>query len=724
LFNRIAIVVAAVCALTGVLSAVAGANPGAAAAVTAKPNIVVFYLDDTNPTDGRLWNNPALTPNLYDLFVAHGINVQNAFGETPLCCPSRATLLTGLHTHNHGVLVNDARLFNPAENVGKEMTKAGYQSMLIGKYMNLPNLLTPQQWTAISSGWSQFDAFSSPNSNAAKYYYDYTMFTKQGTLSFGHTAAEHSTHVIADRAVAHLQQADPTKPVFQILSMFNTHAPNIPMPGLESDPRWNQCGSMAPWKPANYNEADVSDKPPYVRDLPLLPYPNGWPMVGYCRELLGVDWLVGRVVAELKAEGRFDNTMFMFAADNGMAWGQHRLGQEKQSPYVTRVPLYYSWQARWGTAPRTVNEYVSDIDFAPTFCAVGGCALGPYPGGQTKPDGVSLLPLLDGTATTLGRDALLEDSFETRDWAAVRTTPGNPLGLWHYIYYPSGFVELYNDATDPWELQNLANGGYQNLKAQLRQRLFELLAEGRPNTPATVTIVEDSAPNASQDIAYTGAFGSFTLDDDSDPALPNRRVFTNVTPGTYSVTQNVTAGWALKSLTCPFPTETNVATRTATFHVMPNDNIVCTFHNQGRGADEVISLVQGGPSKGNNIYAIKPIDKQTVKRTGVAVATQYDYFLAVLNKSGATESFNLKGEPVNTAGMTTTFLVGGVDVTSAVLAGTYNTGSLAPGSGSALVLRVTVSATAVVGDKSTVVVRTLSSVDHTTIDVVRAITTR
>ena len=78
-----------------------------------KPNIVLFYLDDVALTDGRLWGNPQLTPTIYDLFVAHGTTFTNAVGETPLCCPGRGSVLTGLHTHNDGVVANNARLFNP-----------------------------------------------------------------------------------------------------------------------------------------------------------------------------------------------------------------------------------------------------------------------------------------------------------------------------------------------------------------------------------------------------------------------------------------------------------------------------------------------------------------------------------------------------------------------------------------------------------------------------------
>lgn len=120
-----------------------------------QPNIVVFYLDDTNPAQGLLWSNANRTPTLRSLFIDHGVSFPNAIGETPLCCPGRANLLTGLHTHNHGVTYNDVRLFNPSEHVGRALKETGYDTMWIGKYMNHPDRLSAADWSRHASGWTQ-----------------------------------------------------------------------------------------------------------------------------------------------------------------------------------------------------------------------------------------------------------------------------------------------------------------------------------------------------------------------------------------------------------------------------------------------------------------------------------------------------------------------------------------------------------------------------------------
>ena len=486
-----------VCALFGAPAAVeAGYAPGESRSPVGqagppKPNIVMIYLDDTSPHDGRLWSDPDITPTLHEMFVRNGIHFENAVAETPLCCPGRAGLLTGLHTHNHGVTHNDIRLFNPGVHIGKSLKAAGYETTLIGKYFNHPNYLTASQWTANAQGWTNLDAIRTAPDPDFGFFLDFTLFTKQGNVAYPST---HSTRVIAERAVARLQEASPTAPIFTLLAPYNTHNPNLPLPEFVGDPR---CADMQPWKPPNYNEADVSDKPWYIRDRPLLPQTSGWPMRSMCEEMLGIDWMVSQVRDELDAQGRLDNTLFVFAADNGMGWGQHRSGMEKQTPYAAPIPLYMSWPSRWGNA-RTITDTVSNIDLAPTFCALGGCTLGNYPTGQSAPDGISLLPVLDGSVNAhLARDAVLETVFQKRPFSAIRTSPTNPLGFWHWVEYKNGERELYDLSGgpctgwvtamggDPCELTNLASDPSRaNLRTQLSARLAALLAEGRvPSSP-------------------------------------------------------------------------------------------------------------------------------------------------------------------------------------------------------------------------------------------------
>ncbi len=701
-----------------------GQRSPSAPGAPSQPNIVFVLIDDASPHDGRLWGDgplgdPALTPALYDQFVANGVHFPNAMAETPLCCPARASILTGLHTHNHGVKVNDARLFNPAETLATAIGDEGYSTMWIGKYLNKVDLFTPEQWIQHSAPWTHFDVFANPvDDRSTAYFTNYTLFTKEGLL----TPAEHSTQMIADRAVTHIQETPIEQPVFTVLSIYNTHAPHIAMPPFEDDPR---CDAMAPWNPPNYNEADVSDKPGYVRERPLFPYPNGWPMEQMCEEMLGVDWAVDRVTDELAAQGRLDNTLFVFAADNGMDWGSHRL-ELKQTPYSVPIPLYFSWPSKWGAGSRTIDAYVSNIDLAPTLCVYAGCTLGPFPGGQIRPDGVSLRPLLEGTAANLTRDALLETSHDSRVWFGVRTTDLSSLGLWHYVEYANGFKELYDLEADPFEMRNVASvGANSNVKAALRQRMTELLAEGRnPNATASIKIVQDTLPNAAQDFAFTGDLGNFTLDDDSNATLPRTRTFSGLTPGSYTFNLAAVTGYELTGITCPPLSATDLVERRATVQVLPGDSVTCTFKSAGRRPDASIAVQPANTFKGNNVYSTSAGKSQTQRWDAAPSPGTIDFTVALQNDAQLVDSFTIKATETGPSQISVAYLVNAVDVTAEVLAGTYAVNNLGTGSTTLMTVRVIVAPDAATGITKKVVVRQTSVGHPQRLDVVRAVITR
>jgi hypothetical protein len=277
-----------------------------------------------------------------------------------------------------------------------------------------------------------------------------------------------------------------------------------------------QCQSVAKWKPPDWNEADVSDKPGYVQANGLSKTTSGQNMRSNCQNGLALDDLVGAVHDALQRSGRLTNTIFVYGGDNGMNEGEHRLSG-KTAPYVTQIPFYLSWPARLGTAPRTIGERLQNIDFAPTICALAGCALGPYPNGQQRSDGIDFSPLLLGTQSTLPRDAVLDEmpaqehaaASDPPVWYAVTTTEQSPLARqgcaaaasggcrWHYIEYATGERELYDVSNgpywswtpgstgDPAELTNLLGPGsswekapaHAAILAALQQRLTQLKAE-------------------------------------------------------------------------------------------------------------------------------------------------------------------------------------------------------------------------------------------------------
>lgn len=680
----------------------------------------MFYIDDTPPHDGSLWDDPSRTPNIHEQFIENGINFPKAIGEDPLCCPARANLLTGLHTHNNGVIENNAALFDPSEHIGKAMMEAGYASMFIGKYLNRASEITPEQWPLHEAGWTNLDVINGWNGA----FYNYIWHTKQGESRI---RGIHSTQQVANSAVARFQATPAETPIFAVLSLYNLHGPNTPMAQDIGDPR---CANMPVFKPANYNEEDVTDKPSGIQSMPLLPYPDGWPMVRYCEEMLGVDRAVGQVVAELEAEGRLDNTLLIFTADNGMAWGAHRIGQNKVWPYTTPVPLYMNWPAAgWGTAPSEIDEIVSNIDLAPTFCALAqSCVLGPFAHGNEVPDGESLVPLIQGDVPDLGRDAVLEANYihGGMSYTALRTTAlYDPANRWHYVEYANGELELYDLIADAPEMNNLGSDpAYAEVVAALHERLAELRVEGINDGAGSITVGLDAAPDRGDDYAFDGDLGSFSLDHDLNATLPAQRTWTDLPSGLYEISRPAIAPWVLTDIVCDGVHVAQLDVGELLIYVHPEEHVTCTFVDAGPRPDGMVSLTAAGTYKKDNLYQLVPDTKQVARRNNVVVGRSYDYFLKFQNDSLVADTLLVRGVATGPTTVTATYFANNIDVTAQVVAGTYRTGALAPRATTPMLLRLTIGTGTRLNAIFRVEVRASSEIAPDTVDTVRAVAAR
>jgi arylsulfatase A-like enzyme len=466
------------CALVVTVVLAAAVAFGGVAQAAPLPNVVVVMVDDMPALDGRLL---MALPNTRAL-AGQGLTFANFHSETPLCCPARAGFLTGQHTVNHGVLKNEARTFKPGMTLATQLRARGYFTLLTGKYLNAYTTVALKG--GMPPGWDRMAAFGDPA------YYNYDLFVGGSAtpVHYGATDAEYSTTVLQQYTLDYLRQAPPTKPIFAWVALNAPHTPTTPAPRHATAP----C-DVPKWAPPNYMEADVGDKPAYVRGLPLA-NPGGRSLLKLCRALLAVDDTVGAIRDELARQRRLSNTIFVITGDNGMNSGEHRL-VGKEAPYTTDIPFYLSWPSRLGTAPRTITERVQNIDFPVTICAVVGCTLGPYPGGQLRPDGISFAPLVFGTAVSLHRDAVLESlpfavGVGAPAWFSVDTTSSSFLGLWQYTEYATGERELYDMSGgpcyawvagmpgDPCQLLNLvANPAFGGIATALHDRLALLKVE-------------------------------------------------------------------------------------------------------------------------------------------------------------------------------------------------------------------------------------------------------
>ena len=428
--------------------------PGAEAQALTKPNIVLILTDDQHIH--HLQNMPYLSGQP----KGHWVTFTNAFENMPLCCPSRGNILTGQYAHHTGVVSNGSGdKLREDSTIATWLKSAGYQTALIGKYLNsYPFSGKP----LIPPGWDYWVAF-----HEGQDYYNYELYENGTVVSYGSAPQDYSTDVFYNKAISFLDSTSPDQPFFLY---FSTQAPHQ---NFTPAPRHVGVYSSLPiFYGPNFNEADVSDKPAWVRNLPLLTSNTNNGQRKASETLLAVDEAIQGIMNNIEAKGQLDNTVIIFLTDNGFSFGTHRW-QEKRCVYeeCIKTPLLirYPW-----TDTRTESRLVQNVDLAPTIAELA----------QVSPthqvDGRSLVPLLNNTATGWRSSILLEmqdASTAPRPFWAVRTLE------WKYVELnTTGEKELYDLVNDPYELQNLAGlPEYAGIQSSLASELAAL----RSSTPTT-----------------------------------------------------------------------------------------------------------------------------------------------------------------------------------------------------------------------------------------------
>jgi arylsulfatase A-like enzyme len=427
-----------------------------------KPNLILIVTDD------QRWDSLSAMPNVQRLLGAHGVTFSNAFVTTSLCCPSRASILTGEYSRHTGVYSDvppngGAPSFKDRSTLATWLQGGGYATGLVGKYLNSYTLLGPGY---VPPGWNTWDAIASvPIVN----YYDYTLNENGKLVRYGRFPWDYSTLVLEGLATRFIQQA--RSPYFLYYAPIAPHLPATPAP---SD--LNRFRDLPPYRSPSLNEADVSDKPWASQHPPLTATQVRTASVFRDRilaSLQAVDRSVAAIVQAVADRGQLGNTVIGLISDNGFLLGEHRLYLQKIWPYEEsiRVPLVF--RVPWLATGRTDAHMVLNIDLASTFAELAGLRPG------LPQDGRSLVPLLRGEPVAWRTDFVEE--FLGRDqsfnggpppFEAIRTE------RYLYVRYGNGWREVYDLKADPHELSNLAGRpSAAAVQAALARQLAELLRE-------------------------------------------------------------------------------------------------------------------------------------------------------------------------------------------------------------------------------------------------------
>ena len=438
-----------------------GSTPQDAGALSAKPNIVFILADDLDKASTQKIGR------LREYIGNKGVTFQNAFVSDPVCCPSRATILRGQYPHNHLVRANEPPLggFQTFHNLGRENStvatwldrKGDYRTAFVGsKYLNHYDDI---ERTYVPPGWDEWYALNNRGTiNRNGRIYDYPAGTYRDDLLSG----------IARDFIRRQKGKD--APFFLDISLWAPHEPSTPAPRYED--AFN--GEQAPRTPS-FNEADVSDKPPWIRNKPPPSSKDILRIDEHYRDRLrtmaAVGEMAGKLVAALKDANKLNNTYVVFASDNGYHQGQHRLELGKNYAYEEDIRIPLMIRGPGVPAGITRSHMFLNNDFAPTFARWARV---------TRPafvDGRSFASLIDGNPQT--NPSSWRTAFEVRFWQpelggapssyqAVRTR------RYLYVEYETGELELYNLKADPYQLQNIYASADPALITELQSRLHKL----------------------------------------------------------------------------------------------------------------------------------------------------------------------------------------------------------------------------------------------------------
>jgi arylsulfatase A-like enzyme len=404
-------------------SSTSGGPEGESRALPDRPNVLLFITDDQRAS-GTMKES---LPKTLRYFQAGGTRFTQAFATTPLCCPSRASILSGRYAHRHGVLQNnEGPKMDERATLQRYLQDNGYFTAAIGKYLNRwPRNLDPQH----------FDHWSIMLHN---YYYK-SLFNVDGDnrelQGYTNDFIERKTIGLLD-----LFEESDSRPWFLYVGTTAPHSP------YQAEPRYEGAPTPRYDPSPGVKEKSTSDKPLFefgrradfreVRRKQL-------------RTLYSVDDTVDRLMKKVQALGEDRDTIAFFVSDNGFLWGEHGL-TGKRYPYIpsAKIPFFVRWPGVV-EAGRTDSRLVANIDIAATVLDVVGEA------GAFDVDGRSILEpgmrdrlLLEHW--TKGNDS----ASEVPDWASILT----PAYQYVEYYRPSEermAIEFYDRVRDPWQLRNL-----------------------------------------------------------------------------------------------------------------------------------------------------------------------------------------------------------------------------------------------------------------------------
>ncbi len=430
-----------------------------------QPNILVIMSDEHAPQFSGAYGHPLVRTPRMDALAAAGVLFENAYCNTPLCAPSRASFMTGRYPYHTGAWDNAAPLASDAVTWAHLLRTAGYDAVLSGK----------QHFV----GPDHLHGFRAQLARDLHAEHDHPIFD----WSEGTRVAPGPWPALAQAGPGTTEEIEVDDGVEEAALAY------LRDPDRTAQPWAMQVGFIAPHFPLVVPQRFWDEYPPESVDMPVVPpghlenqhpvyrrmrrmfgtadeFPEGLTRrgrAGYYGLIAYLDEKIGRLVDALDETGQRENTLVIYTSDHGEMAGEHGMWRKSNFyEHSARVPLVLSWPGRLPAGRREAGV-VSLVDVAATLLDAAGVeAVAPL-------DGDSLLPLARGEATDWKDEAFAEYLAHgvARPMAMLRR------GRYKLNYSLDDVPELYDLETDPGEFRDLADDpAHRPVREALRARLL------------------------------------------------------------------------------------------------------------------------------------------------------------------------------------------------------------------------------------------------------------
>lgn len=422
-------------------------------------------------TDDQRYDEMPLMPYVGGEFRNNSKEFTQAYVTSPLCCPERASFLSGgFQPYNTNVLTNSwpngsVMRYHDKNTLNLRLYGAGYTTALVGKYLNRYQSLLPYA----PPGWTFFRADLSGKTYPITTWSDFHVAYADRTGQTGATVntrniKKYTTDFMESEVLPFLRRTN--APFFLYIA---TMAPHYPFTSLEQDDHlFKDFKRTSP----SYGEDDMSDKPRWVQDQGKSRWKShdkrlDWP-ASALRSLMPVDRTVERIVKEIEALGIKDDTVIIFTSDNGALYGEHKLwGKSYLYEEAARVPLLVQGP---DIVPGSYNNLIaSNLDLPATIYSWAGIA--------ANSDGINYRSVLESNSKSALREhIILEALLRTHQGANNRHAAGIVMRTdthhLKYIEHYTGDIELYDLKKDPYEMQSQhANPAYHDIMEMAQKKL-------------------------------------------------------------------------------------------------------------------------------------------------------------------------------------------------------------------------------------------------------------